>query len=99
LRYLHPRGDLVARGLSPLLPASLALLVLSVLERSRARLAFAFCFIGVVLLANLYDVENLLPAVLGAPVPETLAEVPNVLLPAVTLLVGGLSFGFTERRA
>ncbi len=98
MRYLHPMGDLATRGLSPLLPASLGLLLLSFLEGSRTRVAFAIGFIGVALLANLYDVENLLPAVLGVSVPEALAEVPNVSLPALVLLVGGLSFGLAERR-
>lgn len=52
-------GDLLVRGLLPLLVVSLALGALSVIARSPALGAFAFGFVALTLVANLYDMENL----------------------------------------
>jgi hypothetical protein len=95
--FLHPQGDLATRGLTPLLAVSLGLVALSYLERSVTRALFAVAFVALVLLVNLYDIENLFPVVLGLSVPASLAEFPNVSLAALVLLGGGLSFGLAER--
>ncbi|GEM_PF-2806510 len=95
--FLHPRGDLASHGLTPLVAAAIGLLALAYLERSTTRVAFAVAFMGVALLVNLYDLENLLPVPLGASVPAAWAELPNLGLAALVLLAGGLWFGLAER--
>ena len=52
-------GDLLVRGLTPLLTIALSLLVLAWAERSEPLGIFAVFFVALALLANLYDLSNL----------------------------------------
>lgn len=53
-------GNLLVRGLLPLLAISLALASLAVIARSLTLGLFAAAFVGLTLVANLYNMENLL---------------------------------------
>ncbi len=88
----HLPGDLVLRGLTPLLVIALALFVLARLERSLPLTAFAALFLVVALVSNLYDVENQ-TASLGWTTPQDSTMVPNLWLSGFTLLLGGIGFG------
>src|SRR2546422_996668 len=56
--WIRP-GGLFIRGLTPLLPVAVGVGVLAWTERSRALGAFAIGFLGLAILVNLYDLENL----------------------------------------
>lgn len=87
-------GDLVLRGLVPLLTIGLGLFVLSYLERSRPLALFAGAFFGLALLVNLYDLENVAGR-LGYNVgPEI-----GVFVAGLFMLGGGTAFALLRRRA
>ena len=88
----HLPGDLVLRGMTPLLVIALGLFVLAWLERSLPLTAFAVLFLIVALVSNLYDVENQTTS-LGWTSPQDWTMVPNLWLSGFTLLLGGLGFG------
>jgi hypothetical protein len=85
-------GDLVIRGTFPLFVIAAGLLALAWAERSWALAVTAVLFTGAALLASLYDVENVLFRLGWDPGPAQhgLTALPNVLLPAIILLVAGL---------
>jgi hypothetical protein len=85
-------GDLVIRGIFPLFVIAAGLFALAWAERSWALIATAVLFTGAALLASLYDVENVLFRLGWDPGPaqQGLTALPNVLLPAIILLVAGL---------
>jgi hypothetical protein len=85
-------GDLVIRGTFPLFVVAIGLLALAWAERSWALVATAVVFTGAAFLANLYDVENILFRLGWNPGLRQLdlTVLPNILLPAVVLLVAGL---------
>jgi hypothetical protein len=91
-----PVADLWIRGTSAFLIAAAGLWVLAWAERSLALALITLAYTVAALLASLYDVQNLLyrlgwnPGYGGA----RLAELPNVLLPAVVLLAGGAAAFF-----
>ncbi len=87
-------NDLAIRGLTPLLPVAIGFLVLAWVERSPALAAFGAGFLGLALLANLYDIGNLFRwAGLSADDPAS-----GVIVPGVALLLGGLGFGIAALR-
>jgi hypothetical protein len=88
-------GDLVVRGLAPLLTVPIALLMLARIERSWAVAAVA-CGVGLVaLVANLYDIENLFYRVgVTAPSPQI-----NLIVLGGALLVAGAGCWLVTRRA
>jgi hypothetical protein len=85
------------RGAGPLMIIGLGLLVLSYLERSRRLAVFSVGYIGLALVANLYDLGNL-TARLGwyVGIHETQLA---VALAGLYLLAGGLAFGLLQRRS
>jgi hypothetical protein len=91
-------GDVSLRGLSPLIAIAVAVGILASLERSRSLLAFAVAFFVLSLVANLYDMENVL-ARFGWWVGPDASRLPNVIVPALALLLGGLCFALADRRA
>lgn len=91
---LHP--NLVVRGLSPLLTVAFGILVLAVADRSKALAGIALAFLGLALLANLYDLVNLLSR-LGWSVPYEYSLWPNLVVPGVFLLVSGLALRPVQR--
>jgi hypothetical protein len=99
LRVLWP-GDLTIRGTFPFLIIAAGLCVLAWAERSRALAVIAAIYTGTALLASLYDIENILFRLGWNPSPNQwqLTSLPNVLLPAIVLLVGGLGAYLMQRR-
>ena len=90
-------GDLVVRGTLPFLIIAATLWVLAWAERSRALLLVAAIFTGSALLASLYNIENILHR-LGWSPSLTFSTLPNILLPALVLLVSGACAYVVQRR-
>lgn len=87
-------NDLAIRGLTPLLVVALGFLVLAWVERSMALAVFAAGFLGLTLLANLYDIGNLFRwAGLSAEDPRS-----GAIVAGAALLLGGLGFGIAAAR-
>jgi hypothetical protein len=86
-------GDLFIRGLTPLIPLALGLFVLSWVERSRALVLFAAAFFALVMVVNLYDIENLFSRIhVSVPSPQI-----GVIVPGAMLLVGAAGFWLAGR--
>jgi hypothetical protein len=96
-----PAGDLWIRGTFAFLIAAVGLWVLAWAERSLALAVIALLYTGSALLSSLYDVENLLPGFDGSPgsLSARLMVLPNVLLPALVLLVAGALAFFLRPKA
>ena len=87
-------GDLMVRGLTPLLAVALGLFVLARIERSWALLAFAVPFLALTVVANLYDMENVAYRLgVGSAGPEV-----NVIVVGSVLLIAGAIFGLGYAR-
>jgi hypothetical protein len=99
LRLLWP-GDLMVRGTFPFVIIAVGLWALAWAERSRALAGIAAIYTGTALLASLYDIENLLFRLGWNPAPgeSDLTSLPNVLLPALVLLVTGAGAFAVQRR-
>lgn len=87
-------GDLTIRGLVALLTIGVGVGVLAVVERSLRLGAFAIAFLALALLANLYDLSN----VIGFGSSPQAEELPNVVLPGLMLLLGAIAFGLSDLR-
>ena len=81
-------GDLTVRGLMGLLVIAVGLVLLAILERSLSFGLFVAGFMGLALVACLYDLSNVISfgGMSGAQ------ALPNVVLPGLALLVGGVMF-------
>ena len=87
-------GNLLVRGLTPLLAVALGLFVLARVERSWALLAFAVPFLALCVTANLYDMENVVYRLgLSSAGPEV-----NVIVVGSVLLLAGVGFGLAAVR-
>lgn len=97
-----PVGDLWVRGTFAFLIAAAGLWLLAWAERSRALAVITLIYTGAALLASLYNVENVLYRLGWNPgdgmTGARLAELPNVLLPALVLLAGGAGAFFLRPR-
>jgi len=92
-------GDLIVRGTFPFVIIAAGFWVLTLAERSWGLFAATAVYTAAALLSSLYDIENV-PSGLGwYPVAQSwLAPLPNVLLPALILLVaGGVAFAAQRR--
>jgi hypothetical protein len=88
-------NDLTIRGTVPFLIIAAGLCVLAWAERSIGLAVIAAVYTGTALLASLYDIENVLYR-LGWNVSP---GVPNVLLPAIVLLIAGaIAFAALRRQ-
>jgi hypothetical protein len=98
LQVLWP-GDLVIRGTFPFLIIAAGLWVLARAERSRPLAVIALIYTAAALLASLYNVENVLFRLGWTPSPGQwrLTSLPGVLLPALVLLVAGVSAFAVQR--
>lgn len=85
------------RGLEPLLVIGIGVGVLARLERSLALAEFAGMFFALALLVNLYDLQNQVYR-LGWDLPAGAGYLPNVVLPGLFLLIGGVGFWRADRR-
>jgi hypothetical protein len=92
--------DLVVRGTFPLVIIAAGLCALAWAERSRALAAIAAVYTGAALLASLYNVENVLFRLGWKPGlgDSDLTSLPNLLLPALVLLVAGAGAFAVQRR-
>jgi hypothetical protein len=90
-------GDLVLRGLVPLLTIGFGLFVLSYLERSRALVVFSAAFLALALalalLVNLYNVENVVGRLGYSVGPEI-----GVFVAGLFMLGGGTGFALFRQR-
>jgi hypothetical protein len=98
LRFMP--GDLGVRGTLPFLIIAAALWVLARAERSPALAVIAVVFTGTALLSSLYDTENVLFRLGWHPTGAQwrLETLPNILLPALVLIVSGVGAYLTQRR-
>lgn len=87
-------GDLTIRGTFPFLIIAAGLWVLARAERSAGLAVIAAVYTGTALLASLYDIENVLYRLGWNASPG----VPNVLLPAIVLLIAGAVAFAAQRR-
>ena len=83
-------GEAYVRGLTPMYAIAAGFFVLSYLERSLAMALFSVGYLGLALLANLYDIEN------RVRVSDD-SRLVNPLVVAVYLLIGGIAFAVVHR--
>lgn len=86
---VFPFGNLIIRGLTPLITLAIGLFVLARSERSWPLTTFAVAFLGLAMVANLYNMENLAYRVgLGSYGPQV-----NVIVVGAMLVLAGAGFG------
>lgn len=91
-------GDLVVRGTFPFVLIGLGLCFLAWAERSVGLASIAAAYLALALLASLYDIENVFYDWFGWSVGPTVSSLPNVLLPALVLLLSGAGAWAVQRR-
>ena len=96
LRFLMP-GDLLVRGTFPFIIIAVGLCALAWAERSIALTIIAATYFALSLVASLYDVENVLYR-LGWNLGPPAVGLPNVVLPALVLLLSGAGAWAVQRR-
>lgn len=95
-----PVPDAWIRGTGVVVVIAIGLAVLAVLERNIRLGLFTLAFFGLALLSTLYDDANLFQRVgMGWMFNGSGAELPNLLLPGLFMLAGGLVFWWCSRRA
>jgi hypothetical protein len=93
-------GDLWVRGTVSLIILSLGLLTLAISERSAWYVLYSLGFVGLALLSSLYNVSNFFDRIgIGGPFDGRGEELPNLILPAAYLLLGGLVCWAIQRNA
>jgi hypothetical protein len=96
LSILMP-GDLLIRGTFPLVLIGIGLCFLAWAERSVALSLIAAGYLAWSLVASLYDIENLFYR-LGWNISPDNSGLPNVVLPALVLLLSGAGAWVVQRR-
>jgi len=98
--FLFLPGDLIIRGTFPFLIIAVGFWVLTVAERSWGLFAATAVYTAAALLASLYDIENMLFRLGWNPSGSgwRLTTLPNVLLPALILLIAGAAAFAVQRR-
>jgi hypothetical protein len=91
-------GDLVIRGTFPFVLIGLGLCFLAWAERSVGLTVIAVVYLALALLASLYDIENVFYNWFGWTLSPTASALPNVLLPALVLLLSGAGAWVVQRR-
>ncbi len=91
-------GDLVVRGTFPFVLIGLGLCVLAWAERSAGLAVIAAVYLALALVASLYDIENVFYNWFGRSLGATVSVLPNVLLPALVLLLTGAGAWVVQRR-
>jgi hypothetical protein len=91
-------GDYVISDLVPLVLIGLGLFVLAWSERSTGLAAIAAGYFAIAVAANLYTLSNLLSR-LHWDLNPTVAALPNVVLPALVLLLTGAGAWVVQRRS
>jgi hypothetical protein len=95
LRFLMP-GDVLIRGMFPLVIIAVCLCVLAWAERSIALTAIAIGCLGLSLAASLYNIENIFYR-LGWNLSPEVSGLPNVVVPGLVLLISGAGAWVTQR--
>jgi hypothetical protein len=95
--FLAP-GDLLVRGTFPLVLIGIGLWVLAWAERSIALTVIAAGYLALALVASLYDIENVFYR-LGWNLSPQASRLPNVVLPALVLLLSGAGAWVVQRRS
>ena len=95
--FLMP-GDLVVRGTFPLVLIGLGLCYLAWAERSVGLAVITAVYCALSLVASLYNVENLYYYLFGSGISPAASALPNVLLPALVLLLAGTGAWVVQRR-
>ena len=90
-------GDLTVRGNLPLLALTVGVLVWAYRERRTGLWVVAVLLVPLALLANLYNMENLLYRI-GMPLFDHADQVVNLAAVAVLLLVASGAFALSRRR-
>ena len=96
LTILMP-GDLLVRGTFPPVLIGIGLCVLAWAERSIALTVIAAAYLALSLVASLYDIENVFYD-LGWNLNSAVSRLPNVVLPALVLLLSGAGAWVVQRR-
>lgn len=96
LMILMP-GDLLIRGTFPLVIIGIGLCYLAWAERSAALTVIAVGYLALSLIASLYDIENVFYK-LGWNLSPEANGLPNVVLPALVLLLSGAGAWVVQRR-
>jgi hypothetical protein len=96
--YVIMPGDLVVRGTFPLVLIGLGLCYLAWAERSVGLSIIAAVYLALALVASLYDMENLYYYAFGSGISPDASALPNVLLPALVLLLSGAGTWAVQRR-
>jgi hypothetical protein len=91
-------GDLVVRGTFPFVLVGLGLCFLAWAERSVGLTVIAIVYLALALLASLYDIQNVFYNWFGWTPSLTAGSLPNVLLPALVLLLSGAGAWVVQRR-
>jgi hypothetical protein len=87
-----------SRGLGPLLVIGIGIGVLAWVEHSPSLAVFTTFFLALAVLANLYDIENPVYR-LGWNLPMGATALPNLVLPGLVLIGGGMAFWWADHRA
>lgn len=95
--FLMP-GDLLVRGTFPFVLIGIGLWVLAWAERSVALTVIAAGYLALALVASLYDIENVFYR-LGWNLSPRASGLPNVVLPALVLLLSGAGAWVVQRRS
>ena len=90
-------GDIVLRGLTPILTMAAGLFVWSVAERSKGLLAVALVFLAAAISTSMYDFGNVVPFV-AWDVYWQYMLLPNLALCAAILLLSSAIYAVVERR-
>jgi hypothetical protein len=96
LGVLEP-GDLVIRGTFPPVIIGVGLCYLAWAERSIALTLIAAGYLALSVVASLYDIENVFYR-LGWNLSPEVSRLPNVVLPALVLLLAGAGAWVVQRR-
>lgn len=93
-------SDFWVRGMQALFVIALCLMVMAIIERRWSFSLFVTGFVGLALLSSLYDVDNLFHRLgIGGIWNGTSQGLPNLILPGLYLLLGGVAFWLVDRRA
>lgn len=91
--------DFWRRGTSALVVIALGFCALSLLERDRPFMVFVVGFLALALLACLYNMINVFYRLgIAAPFRGNNSTLPNLIVPAVYLIVGGFAFFLARGR-
>jgi hypothetical protein len=91
-------GDLLGRGTFPFVLIGLGLCFLAWAERSVGLTVIATAYLALALVASLYDIQNVFYNWLGWSLGPTASSLPNVVLPALVLLLSGAGAWAVQRR-